>query len=120
MCVQPRLHSCVQDHLKLRRLHVPWHSDAAVLFPHQTLCGEGRKGRQREGKVRKNGQEICIMMVEAILGIYFLNHWCRVNGGVNEAHGAGNFRATGATAVQLGDRAASLRQRGCSRQHSPR
>lgn len=47
VCVQPRLHSCIQDHLELRRLHLPRHSDAAVLFSHQTLVEEGSKKKDR-------------------------------------------------------------------------
>lgn len=50
VCVQPRLHSCIQDHLELCGFHLPRHSDAAVLFSHQSLKRKEGKGA---GKVRR-------------------------------------------------------------------
>lgn len=68
--VQPRLHGRVQDHLELRRLHLARHSDAAVLFTHQTLRTEG--WRRRQQKMRNAGtRELTWLFAAALL------LWCR-------------------------------------------
>lgn len=59
VCVQPRLHSCIQDHLKLGRLHLPRHSDGAVLFSHQTLKRRRERGRRAVQSSSVNSKTAC-------------------------------------------------------------
>lgn len=63
VCVQPRLHGCIQDHLKLCWFYLPRHSDASVLFSHQTLkCRkQGRNLREKESEREREEMSIIII-----------------------------------------------------------
>lgn len=93
--VQAGFHRCIQDHLELCGFHLPRHSDAPVFFSHQPLR-KGRKEAERDRRARKvkmkEGKFWLVIIAHAVMGLYFVDQWCRVSCWANEARSATHFR----------------------------